>query len=197
MLAMMLKPAGRVIDGTFVGRGQWVNVTTSKTFDGFFVANLHVRGGGKGGGGDADEANYYDLGKAYGEYGANGVIRLSNSRIVADEVSISIGVGGAKGFTDYYLGTGGSVGLDGDVGGPTVITFSGSNVTAAGGSAFGRGAYVENIPTLKKSTWDSTLYVISPANPNGGNYGRGGGRSGGTGTYQDALNGVVQIQLED
>lgn len=192
MLAMMLKPQGRVIDGVFVGRGQWVNITSSKTFDGFFVANIFVRGGGKGSGGDADVGNAFGQGLARGQYGSHAAGNTFSSQIIAGISSVTIGAPSLKGVSDLYFGPSGASGADSSDGGTTSITNGVTTRSALGGKSFGKGGFVDNINTTK-SAWDTA--VTSITNPNGGDYGRMGGRIGAS--EAAALAGVVQIQLVD
>lgn len=187
---MMLRPAGRVIDGTFVGRGQWVSVTASKNVDGFFVATIFLRGGGKGAGGDAT-ADILER----GEYGGTGASATYTSQTVTDPV-ITIGAGGAKGTsrtggpTDYVYGD------NGVNGSTTSCVYNGNTRTAAGGTTEGRGAERDGFFGAG-TNYDYIVRVVT--NPGGGNYGRGGGRLNNPPTYtqQTSQSGVVQFQLED
>lgn len=190
MLLMMMRPAGRVIDGTFLGRGQWTNVTSSKTINGFFVATVFVRGGGKGAGGNAT-ADALER----GERGANGASGTHASQTVTDPV-ITIGAGGAKGTSrtggpsDYVFGD------NGINGGSTTCVYNGITRTATGGTTDGRGAIRDGF----FGAGTGYQYVaFTVTNPNGGNFGRGGGTLNNPPTYsqQSSSPGVVQFQLED
>lgn len=197
MLAMMLTPAGRVIDGNFVARGQWVDIASSKSFGGFFVGNVFVRGGGQGGGGDADVDGAYTGGRKYGRGGSHGASNTYTNQVVRDPV-VTIGAGGARGTDDFYITAWAKQGTDGAVGGTTSIEYGAVTRTAAGGSALGTGGFANSAPPPESSSHDPLLYVIT-GNPNGGTYGRMGGRNNAppTNPYTSALAGVVQIQLVD
>lgn len=197
MLAMMLRPAGRVIDGTFVGRGQWVNITSSKALSGFFVGNVFVRGGGQGGGGDADVNGEYTGSIKYGQGGSHGASNTYANQVVCDPV-VTIGAGGARGIDDFYVTAWGKAGTDGEAGGTTSIGYGAVTRTAAGGSAKGAAGTANSSPPPASSSHDPFLYAVTD-NPNGGTYGRMGGRfnSPPTNPYTGAQAGVVQIQLID
>lgn len=190
MLAMMLTPAGRVIDGKFVARGQWASVTASKTVDGFFVATIFLRGGGKGAGGDAT-ADILER----GEYGGAGGSATHTSQAVTNPV-ITIGAGGADGTSRTGDASAYVYGDDGVNGGTTSCVYNGNTRTAVGGTTAGRGAERDGFYKVG-SNYNYFLHQIT--NPGGGYYGSGGGRFNNPPTYskQSSQAGVVQFQLED
>lgn len=196
MQMQFMKPPGRVIDGTFVGRGQWVNIAITKAFSGFFVANLFLRGGGRGGGGDANTSNNGGFGVALGQGGSHGQSAQYNTQVVVDP-NITIGVGSAKGadlpgMSLYFMSSADTS----DPGGTTTIVYGNITRTALGGQVQGAGGWTDYWAGTK-SNWDPLAYVMSPPNPNGNNYGRMGGRASGPGAYLASWNGVVQVQLVD
>jgi hypothetical protein len=195
MFGVALKPMGRVIDGSFIARGQWANVTSSKTLNGFFVATVFVRGGGQGGGGDADVNGVYTGSRKWGRGGSHGLSATHAIQHVCDAV-VTIGTNGARGVDDYYVTAWAKSGTDGEDGGTTTIAYGSITRTALGGSSFGDGGYANSSPPPASSAFDPLAYSVT-GNPNGGNYGRMGGRFTGPGSYSSSNAGVVQLQLID
>lgn len=178
------------IDGDIYPRGGELIISSSATFDGYFVAAVYLGGGGQGKGGDADGA----YGQNYGHYGNRGSFLGPTTESLAGEIVISIGAASANGASDYIVSGGDAYGEDAGEGGDTTLTAPGVSLQADGANLDydgGKGAISAFVAGGDKSYDRNKRSLPSSYNPLGGNYSQGGGW---TGFFAPpAVAGVMQI----
>jgi|SRR5690554_4312380 len=147
------------VNGRARGRGDLITFISTTTVRGVFTADVKLRAGGGGGGGG------YVSARLDGEGGENGDYNNLGVRMVRGSMPVVVGAPAAGGAG---AGTG-SGSADGDDGNDT--TFAGF---IANGNRGGKGA------PMTTGSRGRIVPALSPPNPDGSNYGRGG--LGGSGT---------------
>tara|TARA_R100001480_G_scaffold146109_3_gene144584 strand:- start:10192 stop:10779 length:588 start_codon:yes stop_codon:yes gene_type:complete len=177
------------IAGDVYPRGGSLSFEVDASFSGAFVVNAFVRGGGQGAGGDADGTGTSAPRFERGEYGTNGDYDQSVVALVGD-ITVAIGARSMRGEDSEFVSGTGATGGAADGAGDTSVSADGVTLSVSGGSANGRGAVVTINNPPGDSDWQTAPFALSPANPLGGLFGRGGGYSG---FPIGSNNGVVQI----
>lgn len=176
------------IDGDIYPRGGELSITTSTTFEAYFVADVFVRGSGQGHGGNVIGS---PVGTIMGEHGRNGDSGTSGVVSWAGEISAGIADGGANAGDKLYVGQ--TIQADaGADGGITTFSASGVTISAGNSNTWGRGAWWNRTVTEAS---DYAYGSIPPINPLLGSLGQGGyQRVIGTNiTSEPSRSGVVQI----
>lgn len=190
----LVKSPKRMICGEPIAPGELVRITETGSMTGTGVVEITVRGAGQGGGGWAYLSGVAD---ADGEHGANGATHTGDFYLRASW-AIYIGAPGDGGASDTASIPGDAEAEDGAAGGPTYITdWAVNGIAALGGSAEGRGAFSRwNGGNSYKSNYVRSAQPLSPANPDGSNYGQGGSGGQSVGGGFDGQPGAAWITLK-
>lgn len=165
----LVKPPLRYIDNRLVAIGERIRITSLSQTEvrGVGVVDVFCRGGGAGGGGEAELTG---VDTANGERGKSGSSATLSGAMLSGSKEVTIGIGGDAGSNDTASPPSDAQAGGGESGGSTTFF-----VTAAGGSTYlsSRGGYVNwGGGNSYKSNYTQAPSAVS--NPDGSDNGRGG-----------------------